>query len=355
MASFRTVEVILLANGCSNCCDHCYASATHNVEHPIGTILAEHLLDMLMPLFDEAQERFVDIYYDLFDHPDPAGLARLLHRKGLYAMWDSIATNGRGIARNPMHRALLKEMKGMGSVGLQLTFHGNEQTHDLFVHRRGAFLDLIAAAKAGEEAGLLLCFPYFLTKRNVEEWAALFDRLKAEGLLTRTEHALVVGLPGTGGRAKALEAERVETADLLKLPASVQERVPHRPESEWYREALEGDHKHFVSDRAGAISLTVQGDGQVLLGYPTACDPTCRLGVLGNDSLEDIIGRYRQAGSSDLNTSILKEFRAQGSSPSLVELARTWGNPAGQKLYRVGTHALAAWILRSRQGEGGRG
>jgi hypothetical protein len=347
MDSFHTVEVVLLACGCANRCGHCYACATHQVAHPIDTALAERLLDLLMPLFDRAQERYVDIYYDLFDHPDADGLVRLLHRRNLYAMWRTIATHGRGIARRAKYRDLLKEMKAMGSEDIQLAFHGQDETHDKFVCRRGSFRDLIEAGKAGLEAGFVPVFPLFITKRNVQQWPVLFDQLKREGLLARSEHSLGAGLISPYGYAEALEEDRVETADLLNLPESERKRVPCRPEAEWCHEALEGDHKLFALGGLTCLSLQVRGNREVFNSFS---NPRARLGTLETDSLDAIIARYRESQSRGFRCSISDEIEQKGRSPRLVELARKHGQPNGQKLYRVASHAVKAWMLRGGKG-----
>jgi MoaA/NifB/PqqE/SkfB family radical SAM enzyme len=228
-----------------------------------------------------------------------------------------------------------------------LAFHGLEETHDRFICRRGAFRDLIEAAKAGLEAGLVPVFQFFITKRNVQQWPALFDQLKREGLLARSERSLSAGLISPYGYAEVLEAERIETADLLKLSEDERKRMPCRPEAEWCHEALEGDHKLFALGDLTNLSLQVRGNREV---FNSLFNPPVRLGTLETDSLDTIVARYRESQSRHFWRSISDEIEQKGRSLRLVDLSRKYGQPNSQKLYRVASHAMKAWMLRSGKG-----
>ena len=181
------VDVSLMATGCACRCRHCYASASRKIRAPIDAARAAEILDLLPSLFERAEKCIVDIYYDLFDHPDVSGMIRLLHERDLYGYFVGLATHGGGLARSAEISAFLTEMREMGTEFVQLTCHGLEETHDWFVRRQGAFRDLIAAAHASREAGLRLSLVVFANKRNVHELPAMEvmeDARSACGIVT---------------------------------------------------------------------------------------------------------------------------------------------------------------------------
>lgn len=187
MEKFNIVDISLMATGCSCLCRHCYANARRRIADPINVAKAEEILEYFEPLLAAADEPFVDVYYDLFDHPDAQGILRMLHRRGLYGFFEVIPTNGVQIAHNPENARFLRETKEMDTQRLQVAFHGMEKSHDWFVRRRGAFQDLIAAARAGLDAGLDLNIATFANKRNVYELPALAEHLLRAGVRTHPD------------------------------------------------------------------------------------------------------------------------------------------------------------------------
>jgi len=335
---FSTVSVQLIATGCSCRCRHCYASATGKVREPIGAAGAEEILDLLEPVMSRAEERLVDVLYDLFDHPDAAGMVRLLHRRDSYGMWIDVATNGAGIARRQDYRELLGEMKEMGSKWLQLSFHGLEETHDWFVRRRGAFRDLVAAAKAGQDAGLQLNIVPFANKRNVDELPRLGERLKQDGLDVR----LGVLSWGPAGFGRELEELRVDSDDRERLREHFRRGLfpGFRTEGQWRDEVLSDDQSAFSWWNHNAFSISVDGKLDVWLDYDVP------LGNLRDDDLDVIIAKYRERILDRPNRAISEEIRTTGRSERLVHLAERYAEPGGKRLYRVGTQAVTVWLQR---------
>ena len=347
MESIKSLDVALMATGCSVRCRHCYASARQRVEHPIGPALAEEILDRLQPLVDRAEQTLVDVYYDLFDHPDAPAMVRLLHRRNLYGFFQDIATNGRGLARRAGYRELLKEMREMGSKCLQLALHGLEENHDWFVRRKGAFKDLLVAAEAGRQAGLdvLLCVD--ASKRNVDELPALADYLAARGLWIAPEVPFAIFTWSPAGYAAELENLRIDLDDAEAIRARFKRGVlpGFRPERDWWKLAVERQHDGFPWGSPGAVHPNVWGDYSVTFGY-------ARHEMLGNlkeDSLEAIISAHGRAGDRDPARMIRQSIWDDGVSERLVALAERYGNPEGKKLYRTGANAMSIWLERERQ------
>jgi MoaA/NifB/PqqE/SkfB family radical SAM enzyme len=343
------VDVSLLATGCACSCRHCYASARHKLEAPIDAARASEILDLLSPLFGRAEKRLVDIYYDLFDHPDVPGMVELLHERGLYGYFVGLATHGGGIARSPENRAFLADMKEMGTEFVQFTLHGMEETHDWFVRRKGAFRDLLAAAHAVQDAGLDLQLLAFANKRNIDELPGLSGLLRDEGLFTLPDVPFHVFTHAPNGYASDVEHLLPDYDDALKLKQSLTRGVlpTYRPEREWRQLALEGEHAHFGRKYRNAIYFAIDGNLNVTADF--GAKP---LGNLRADDLPAIVRNMRRHEESMPEAAVWREIERDGTSPELVRLAEQWGDPTGKTLYRVGVHAMAVWIRRGERGAG---
>ena len=66
----------------------------------MGVKEAAAALDRLVPITSAAERVWVDVYYDLFDHPDAAGMANLLQERGLFALFETVPTHGGGLVRS---------------------------------------------------------------------------------------------------------------------------------------------------------------------------------------------------------------------------------------------------------------
>ena len=354
MDSIKTLDVGLMATGCSVRCRHCYASAKPRLKHPIGAALAEEILDTLQPLIGRAERTLVDIYYDLFDHPDAPGMIRLLHGRNLYGYFQDVSTNGRGLANRPDYRQFLKEMRGMGSECLALTFHGLEENHDWFVRRNGAFKDLIFAAQTGRDAGLKLGLWVQANKRNVNELPALADYLAERGLWIAPDVPFAIFSWGPAGYALELESLRIDSEDAAKLKAQFKRGVlpRFRPERDWWKLATEGEHREFHWGEAGYVRLVVWGDHEV------SFDDAGKLpvGNLLRDDLDTVLKRHQECEARQPAWQVRAEIWQDGKSQRLIKLAQEYGNREGAKMYGAGPAAMSIWLERQRQStEGGAG
>lgn len=346
---FQTVDISLIAAGCCCLCRHCFANASRRVADPINVTKAEEIVEYFEPLLTAANEPLVDVCYDLFDHPDAPGMIRMLHRRGLYGYFDVIPTNGHGIAHNPEYARFLGEMREMGTQRLQVTFHGMEKNHDRFVRRRGAFQDLLVAARAGLDVGLELNIATFANRHNVDELPALAEHLLHAGVRTHPDKPLFVGIWSPPEHDRKMEALVIDLDDCKRMKEQPNLRMigVGRTEGEWLEEALRGDHSAFVSRTQNCLSVAVYGNFDVTAGF----DRRSRIGNLRTDSLETIAQSHGRSRAQQPIYSIGEEIRREGQSERILRIAREFGQPDGIKMYRDGGHALQTWIHRMNQAE----
>ena len=349
MKEFQTVDISLIAAGCSCLCRHCYADARRRVANPIDVCKAEEIVAYFDPLLTAAEEPLVDVYYDLFDHPEASEMIRLLHGRDLYGYFEVIATNGVGIAHNAKHARLLEEMRDMGSQRMQLVFHGMEESHDWFVRRSGAFQDLLVAARAGIDAGLNVAPHAFANKRNVNELADLAEVLLRAGVRTRPDIPFYVGAwmpPDHDVNMEALLTD-VDDYNRIKEEPGLRWVGGHRTEGEWREQALRGEHAAFFGEPRSSFSVAVHGNLDVAAGF----DRGSRLGNIRTKPLEAIVEAYHQYTAQDLVSSTRNETWAKGKSERVTQLAREYGRPDRKKIYRTGGQALKMWIHRMNHAE----
>ena len=88
-AALESLDVTLLATGCSNLCRHCSVGAQQ--KHPIMTPeITDEVLECLKPLRDRVKQTYVDIYFDVFDHPQTPEVLEILWRHACYDAYEVI-------------------------------------------------------------------------------------------------------------------------------------------------------------------------------------------------------------------------------------------------------------------------
>lgn len=116
----------------------------------------------------------LDQLYEVTAHPEfPENLNITDHEtppKGL-----GIGTNGYGISRAENPRALFQRLRELGFNTIINTLHGLEGHHDWFACRKGAFQDIMRAARRAAEAGFKVYWNIYLDNRNLEDVPALVD------------------------------------------------------------------------------------------------------------------------------------------------------------------------------------
>ena len=342
MNIYKNVTVSLIATSCSCMCRHCYASATRSVKSSIDREKAGFILDKLQGLFRKSDETLVDIYYDLFDHPDAAGMVRLLYERDLYGFFVDIPTNGGGIALNPEYRNLLSNMKEMGSEFLQLTIHGLPATHDWFVRRKGAFADLIKAANAGRDAGLQLNMIVFMNKRNVDELDKLASVLKREGVAMSGKRAFGAFCWRPIGYAAEIGNLRPDIKDMDKaLPYFSKSTLQaHKSECSWAEIAVSGDHQMFYLSADSRIDLIINGDFNIFCSHDNSF-----VGNLRDDTVTQIEAKF--AAIPNENKELGIEMENNGHSESLIALAREFADFKSDVLFS-GRSMPLVWLLRKK-------
>ncbi len=301
--SIRTVSVLIqsLCVPCRNRCRHCLLSwdgRTEGSGWERSVRLAERFLGEFRKELPGIEASFAFGY--AMEHPHLADALRTLRRLGS-PMAGFLQCDGMAMRDAEECARLMELLCGEGIRQLNFTLYGLEEYHDQFAQRRGDFALLLRMMRAAGEAGLPFTTGIMLTKENLSGADALTDLLLEAG---SARVALI--LPHGEGRGEALEAVRVTCGDLARLSpqtrALLNERL-YRPESAWI----------------GEPGPETEWKRQILIS-------------LRQENIEEYEGR------SALN--VLREIEALDENyyaafPSFAELAGMYGDPKGERLYRL--------------------
>lgn len=216
--------------------------------------------------------------------------------------------NGSQFRAQDEWRALLTDLREEGATHITTTFFGLPETHDRWAGRQGDFDHLLSLARASSQCGMPHSQLIFLSRDSIPELPSLLEALDA--LPNREERH--IGLWDYRGRGKALESQRVTSADVQALPARVRDQVhlgSHgglRPESEWLERIAAGDFKRR-SRRYFVIAV-----------WPETIDS------MEATDCGAILQQMRQADDAFL-----------GAIPSMRRLAHLYGRPEEQRLYTL--------------------
>jgi len=233
-------------------------SAHTSSEPNTQTLLSLHEIGKIFEQLDRANSDSppllgslnVTLTYEPMIHPDIADIWYLIaSMPHTSRSVEVVATNGSRIARAKNYRALLEKMKDAGLKTIQLSPYGLESTHDWFACRKGAFQDLMSAARRGLEAGLMINWQYFFHKKNVNELQELVNygwKITREG---ESEESISIVSPA--GRGREIEYLRPDSDELQKLPEEIRKIkfLPNlRSEAEWIEEAASGRMEELLQE-----------------------------------------------------------------------------------------------------------
>jgi MoaA/NifB/PqqE/SkfB family radical SAM enzyme len=267
------------------------------------------------PLFSKLN---VVLAYEPMIHPHIADIFQLIASFPYTSNFhETIATNGSRIARAENHRVLLEKMKDAGLRTIQLSPYGLESIHDWFACRKGAFQDLMSAARRGIEVGLMINWQYFFHKKNVDELGELvnYGRKITKGGESKESISIVA----PAGRGREIEHLRPDSDDLQKLPEEIREIkfLPDlRSEAEWIEEAVSGRMEDWLREYYRKIRER---------GYP---ELFLRFDRQNINSVSEVIDESRHRNPP-------RKLGEDLSEPDLRWLAREYGDKENKALYKA--------------------
>ncbi len=208
-------------------------------------------------------------------------------------------------------RDLMGQIRDAGVELIDLTFYGLPERHDAFAGRCGDFQLLIKMLTAANGAGLPVHISASITEDNAGELEGLFELLSGY----KTE-SLSLFLPHSKGRGWFLEPRRLTKATLERLPMSVRAHMPKvktQSEAQWLSE----DEFPEPDKRYLTLSLTPENFERY-----------------SGMSAEEIVGELESLDDT---------FYA--AVPPIAELAKLYGDPSGDRLFRYRDLALL-WTKR---------
>ncbi|WP_027219037.1 radical SAM protein [Butyrivibrio fibrisolvens] len=196
--------------------------------------------------------------------------------------------------------SLIKRLKDAGIEMIDLTFYGTEEYHDKFAGRKGDFDFILKMLDSAIKNELTVNISIPLMKENIEMMPELRQLLDKNGASKYSYF-----LPHSKGRGKLLEDQRLTKSEFETLPQDIKDsfwKIKHMTEAEWITsEELEEPQK-----RALTLVLT-----------PDNIDHFESMSAL------DILNELEAMDDNFLN-----------KMPSVPELAKRFGRPDNQQLYR---------------------
>ncbi|MBR3184752.1 MAG: radical SAM protein [Eubacteriales bacterium] len=303
MKSIQT-KSIMIQNLCAPCRNHCRYCLLSWDGNAVGTEwersvkLAERYINELK----EARPN-VDISFTFgysMEHSKLKEAIQTLKRLGS-PMGEFLQCDGMNMRDEDQCRDLMRMLKEEGIKSLNFTAYGLRDYHDRFAGRKGDYDLLLRMMNASYEAGIPFTTGIPITKENIQTIDELVIILKEAG-----NHKISLFVPHEEGRGKSLKQVRLEQQDLSALSPeslSLLNRNIYRTESEW-------------------------------LSEPTPVQESNRLIIISLRA--DNIDNYDKRKA----LSVVEEVEAldeeyYSAFPPFDELAKEYGDPEGNSLYRI--------------------
>ena len=303
MKSIQT-KSIMIQNLCAPCRNHCRYCLLSWDGNAVGTEwersvkLAERYINELK----EARPN-VDISFTFgysMEHSKLKEAIQTLKRLGS-PMGEFLQCDGMNMRDEDQCRDLMRMLKEEGIKSLNFTAYGLRDYHDRFAGRKGDYDLLLRMMNASYEAGIPFTTGIPITKDNIQTIDELVIILKEAG-----NHKISLFVPHEEGRGKSLKQVRLEQQDLSALSPeslSLLNRNIYRTESEW-------------------------------LSEPTPVQESNRLIIISLRA--DNIDNYDKRKA----LSVVEEVEAldeeyYSAFPPFDELAKEYGDPEGNSLYRI--------------------
>ncbi len=188
---------------------------------------------------------------------------------------------------------------GVGHI--DTTFYGGEAYHDRFAGRPGDYAFLLRLGKAAKRHGIVWEPTVPVTRENAPMLEALYDLLRASGA-----DRIYGMLPDYRGRGDLLEPARLTRTDPDALPSQVRDSISlsrYRSEGEWLRSGP------LPAYTRRALNIVTRRDN---------------IEMLEGMSCDEIVSYVE--GLDDAYYAAIPDINA---------LAALYGDPAGEKLYRL--------------------
>ena len=299
----QTTSVLIqsLCVPCCNRCRYCLLSANGTVEGADwdrSVRIAERYLNELRAQRPELKASFSFGYS--MEHPKLREAIQTLHRLGSPTA-TFLQCDGMKMRNDAECRALAAMLRDEGIQQLNFTVYGLPEYHDCFAGRPGDLALIERMMKAAREIGLPFTVGIPLNEENVSQTNAVVERMTAAG---SSKTSLFI--PHEEGRGRLLEDVRLRLRDLSNLSPAVRNLLNetiYRTEAEWLKapELAEAKSRYIL------ISLCKDNID----------DYEKRSAVSVLEEIEALDERYYQA------------------FPSFSELAAQYGDPEGDRLYRV--------------------
>ena len=299
----RTTSVLIhsLCVPCYNHCRYCLLSwngKAEGADWDRSVALAERFMDELRDQQPEIRSGFS--YGYSMEHPDLKGAIRTLRRLGGPTA-DFLQCDGMKMRNDTECIELMGMLHDEGIKRLNFTLYGLSDYHDRFAGRKGDFELLLRMMRAAKASQLPFSTGIPLTAENIHEVDRLVSVLQDHG-----SEKVFLTIPHEEGRGKLLRDVRLSMQGFLELSAETQKLLNatlYRTEGDWLRDP------EPIHDTRRMIMIALRADNM--------------------DAYE----------SRDV-MSILREIEALDETyyaafPSFQELAKIYGDPDGEKLYRI--------------------
>jgi MoaA/NifB/PqqE/SkfB family radical SAM enzyme len=286
---------------CTNRCRHCWTqgSVTHQ---RVPARQVRFVLEKLADLRSTTPQLGFFLYDEPTNHPQ---FIEIMERAVQLELIDDqffLPTNGSILAQAPDDT--WERLRNTGCDYLQFTVYGLEQTHDRFAGRKGAFQNIVTAARRANEFGIGWYAGVILHQGSVSE---LPDAIAYVRGLDPTGESRVGWFPFLW-QGRGRDAERVRIDEYARLPEEMRRRRTSLVDERRGAEMILDDPK--LSDRqasetlCSALVFHVERDLSVYCGG--ACDsggiaaaaPELRghfyLGKLTEDGFEPLLDAYRR-------------------------------------------------------------
>ena len=300
---------LLIANYCVPChsfCRYCLLAScgkATGVDYKAGEALGGRIIrEMKAARPDLNCSYYIGYCMDTPDLPEFLRFSR--EYQGAAAKF--LQMNGFAFRSDQELAELMRNIREAGVELIDLTFYGTEEYHDRFAGRKGDFRFLLRMLDQACKAGLDVRASVPMIRENLSQIPELYEILNAYPL-----RQCACFLPHSKGRGRSLPEQRITKQEFEQLPERIRNsfsRTKHRTETEW----LTSDEISEPAERGLTLVLT-----------PENFEKYSRM------SAAEILKELEEMDDRYLN-----------EMPSVRELARMYGNPENQQLFRIRDLAL---------------
>ena len=303
-----------IANYCVPChayCRYCLLAScgkATGVDYKTGETLGGRIIrEMKEARPDLACSYYIGYCMDTPDLPEYLRFSR--EHQGPSAKF--LQMNGFAFREDQELAELMVNIREAGVEMIDLTFYGAEEYHDRFAGRKGDFRFLLRMLEAAGKAGLQVNASIPLIRENLDQMPELYEILAAYSV-----DRCACFLPHSKGRGRSLQQQRITKQEFEQLPEEIRKtftKTKHMTEAEW----IASDQ--LIDPDKRSLTLVLKPDNIEKYNRMSAAE------ILAE--LEEMDDRYLQ------------------EMPSVQELARMYGDPQNQQLFRIRDLTLA-WQQR---------